>query len=376
MRGGLNARFPARTPSPLEGEGSVFASLDRRLLTNRSPPVAVALSGGGDSLALLRLAATWASRARRPLLALCVDHGLHPEGPAWTRFAAARAAESGAAFQALAWEGAKPQTGRPAAARAARHALIARAARAAGASAILLGHTADDVAETDHMRAGDAPGIGRLREWSPSPAWPEGRGVMLLRPMLGLRRADMRDWLRARGETWIDDPANADPRFARVRARAAIQGGDIDPADPDAAIEGALAALAKAFEDTAEGGLAVSRTVLTAAGGPAARHVLSVAVLCVGGGAIPPRRDGTQRLLARLRDGPPSVSTLCGARIAATEEAVRLSREAGDTRRRPRPDRDGVVDGRFLSTDAGARYLVANRFRAACFLTPREIFAP
>ena len=67
--------------------------------------------------------------------------------------------------------------------------------------------------------------LGRLREWSPSPVWPEGREVFLLRPLLDTRRAVIRAWLTARGERWIDDPANADPAQTRARARLAIGGG-------------------------------------------------------------------------------------------------------------------------------------------------------
>ncbi|MFX8820989.1 ATP-binding protein, partial [Acinetobacter baumannii] len=69
-----------------------------------------------------------------------------------------------------------------------------------------MAHTADDVAESAMMRAGDAPGLGHLREWSPSPAWPEGRGVFLLRPLLEVRREALRAWLRDHAIAWFDDP--------------------------------------------------------------------------------------------------------------------------------------------------------------------------
>src|SRR5690606_9178284 len=89
-----------------------------------------------------------------------------------------------------------------------------------GARVILFAHTADDVAEGDRMRA-EGSTLGRLRDWSPSPAWPEGRGLMLLRPMLDVSRSELRDWLRGQGADWIDDPANEDLRYARARARVA-----------------------------------------------------------------------------------------------------------------------------------------------------------
>src|SRR5262249_47542723 len=125
--------------------------------------------------------------------------------------------------------GAKPSTGLPAAARAARHGLLADAARALGAQVLLMAHTADDVAEARAMRAAGAT-TPEPREWAPSPAWPPGRGSFLLRPLLGVGPAAIRDWLRARGEPWTEDRANADPRYARARVRQA----GVAPVEPAA----------------------------------------------------------------------------------------------------------------------------------------------
>ena len=72
----------------------------RRLLRDDPAPIVVALSGGGDSVALLQLTCAWARVAGRPVLAVTVDHRLHPESGAWTRFAGDAAAREGAAFRA------------------------------------------------------------------------------------------------------------------------------------------------------------------------------------------------------------------------------------------------------------------------------------
>jgi tRNA(Ile)-lysidine synthase len=347
---------------PLPGAAGVAAAFAHRLSASSPAPVAVALSGGGDSVALLRLAAWWTRAHARPLLALTVDHGLNPDSAAWTAFAAARAAESGAAFKALAWEGTKPASGLPAAARAARHALLAQAARRAGATVVLLGHTADDVLESERMGAGEARGIGRLRAWGPSPAWPQGRGLMLLRPMLGVARADLRSWLSARGDPWLDDPANADLRFARVRARSRPDA----PTRPAGALdEAAVRALAARAQGAEAGALVLPAAVLEAEA-PVAAHLLSVAAVCAGGGTAVPRAAQVERAAQSLCTG--AVTGLAGARLERRGDRLHVSREPGERRRNPRPTLDGVEDGRF---EAG-RSLVLDRFRAACFLVERE----
>src|SRR5690606_37925979 len=113
-------------------------------------------------------------------------------------------ARLGVGHRTLVWSGEKPAAGVPAAARAARHRLIADAARAAGARVVLFGHTADDVAEAAAMRAAGSS-TPSPRAWSPSPVWPDGRGLCVLRPLLELGRAELRRWLAERGADWIED---------------------------------------------------------------------------------------------------------------------------------------------------------------------------
>jgi tRNA(Ile)-lysidine synthase len=336
----------ASAPAISDLEAAVGQILDRRLRPGSSRPLAVALSGGGDSLALALMAAAWAKAAGRALLVLTVDHGLRPESARWTVACVATAARLGAAFQGLAWTGEKPATGLPAAARAARHRLLADAAREAGAQVILLGHTADDVAEARRMRASGAT-TPEPREWSPSPAWPEGRGVFLLRPLLGLTRADLRSWLAAHGETWIEDPANDDLRYARARARRA--GGET--AAPPEAID--VTPLAQAAEPTLEGGLVIARALLRAAHPDAARRFLAAACLSAAGTDRPPGGERVARILEQIAAPAAVTTTLAGARLEADAETVRFLREAGEAARGGlallclAPGETGVWDGRF-----------------------------
>jgi tRNA(Ile)-lysidine synthase len=334
-------------PAHIDLDGAVAEVLDERLERTSPRPLAVALSGGGDSVALLLSVAHWAKGAGRRLIVLTVDHGLQPESRAWTAVCAARAAALGAAFRALTWEGQKPARGVPAAARAARHALLADAAREAGARVILMGHTADDVLEARAMRAAGAT-TPEPRAWGPSPAWPQGRGVFLLRPLLGLRRAEIRDWLSARGEAWIEDPANADLRFARPRARRGLA-LDETPAPPQPA-PNPLAALCGI---DAAGVLGVARDALRLSPRADAKAFLAAACLCASGGSRPPAAARVERLLGELLALGPVAATLAGARIEADADEVRLMREPGEAARgglAPRRIPAGetaVWDGRF-----------------------------
>lgn len=325
------------------------AALDRRLDPALEQPIAVAVSGGGDSLAALIVTKAWADRCGRPVIALYVDHGLQASSGAWGGFVATAARRLGAGFRALAWTGEKPERGLAAAARQARHALIAEAARAAGATAIVLGHTADDIGEAAVMRA-EGSSLGVLSEWRPSPVWPRGRGVFLLRPLLAVRRAAIRQDLRAEGWDWIDDPANDDLRQPRVRARRSVAAA---PAVPQpCANEREAAALARAASIDEWATIRIDRDSLRRASGSAGRRVLAAAMLSAGGGDRPPRRERVDALLARLAGADAFAATLAGAKALAGREVV-IVRDAGESARGGlvrvplEPGRASVWDGRF-----------------------------
>ncbi len=337
MRGGLTAVTASLAP---------LAGIERLNGTDR-PPVAVALSGGGDSLALLLLAKTWADGAGRRLIALTVDHRLQPQSAAWSRFAADRAERLGVPHLDLAWMGEKPASGLPAAARTARHALLADAARSAGARVVLMAHTADDVMEAELMRrmGGSAPSP---RLWSPSPAWPQGRGVFLLRPLLTHRRADLRTLLAGLGEAWIDDPANDDPRYSRTLARRQL--GRCAPTPP---LLGQLPPPAglEAIQEGLGGELTLPRDSLGICPSDR-RRLIGALALCAAGTTRPPAGASLDRIAARIPGGDFSAS-LAGARIEAHGNQVMFCREAGERERgglrsSALPAGESVFDGRFL----------------------------
>lgn len=387
----------AKPPAIAAGlELAVGDILDRRLLSDSPRPVAVALSGGGDSLALTLIAADWARQAARRLLVLTVDHRLRPESAAWAEACGAAAARLAADFRALSWSGDKPAAGLPAAARAARHTLLAEAAREAGARVILMGHTADDVLEAQFMRQAGST-TPDPREWTPSPAWPQGRSVFLLRPMLGVRRSEIRRWLAERGERWIDDPANEDRTYARARARQALTARARPRED---APNASAVALALSCREDAKAGLQIARAALRDAAPDARARFISAACLCAAGTARPPGREKVERLIERLSGETAFTASLAGARVSADAATAIFRREPGEVSRGGlaplslKASETGVWDGRFeivadraldvvalrrtalpVAADGGAlkaRSLVYDRLLAACGAIDRE----
>ncbi|WP_235523943.1 tRNA lysidine(34) synthetase TilS [Sphingomonas sp. Leaf33] len=176
-----------------------------------SGPIAVAVSGGPDSMALLSLA-----HATAPTIAATVDHRLRAASAAEARMVADWCAAAGVPHTTLVPpDGWAPQSIQ-ADARVLRYALLTDWAKTNGATVLLTAHHADDQAETFLMRAGRGSGVtglGGIR------ALRDERGVTLARPLLGWRRAELRAFAEAQGLPFVDDPSNADPRFDRVRMR-------------------------------------------------------------------------------------------------------------------------------------------------------------
>jgi tRNA(Ile)-lysidine synthase len=163
------------------------------------------------------LAAAAEIRAPCAVHVATVDHGLRPESAEEARAVAALSAHFGFPHRTLLWTGTKPARGIPAAARAARYALLTAHASAIGAGILLTGHTRDDQAETVLLRllAGSGPaGLAGMRAERALPG-----GLCLARPFLTIPKADLVAYCEAHGLAFARDPSNHDDRFARPRLR-------------------------------------------------------------------------------------------------------------------------------------------------------------
>jgi tRNA(Ile)-lysidine synthase len=151
------------------------------------------------------------------LIAVTVDHGLRKDAAREARDVKHLARTLGIEHRTLRWTGTKPKTGIPAAAREARYRLLAKAARASGATHVATAHTSDDQAETLLMRLLRGSGVAGL---SAMAAESEREGVRLARPLLEISKAELIATLEAAGIAFADDPTNRDMTFTRPRLRA------------------------------------------------------------------------------------------------------------------------------------------------------------
>lgn len=231
---------------PQQDTEARFASAMARLLPDPPPrQLGLSVSGGSDSTALLHLAANWAESRDIALFALTVDHGLREEAALEAEEVARQCIDLGVAHATLRWSGWGGLGNMQDAARRARRVLTNR--WRGEVTDVLLGHTMDDQAETVLMRLSRGSGVeglsamaeatwalpGRGRDvevgeaLGTAPLQPATRtpGYRVLRPLLGLRRADLRAWLRQRGVMWADDPSNEDDRYERIQVRRLLRSG-------------------------------------------------------------------------------------------------------------------------------------------------------
>lgn len=301
-------------------------------------PIGVAVSGGSDSLALLILAHRWAAGQGRTLHALTVDHGLRPEARAEAEAVGRLCRTLEIEHAILSLEGAAP---RQAALRRGRHAALARTIRDKSGHLLLTGHTADDQAETFLMRARQGSGwygLAGMRPLSLSPVWPEGAGVFIARPILGVRRDRLRSFLTGEGIAWADDPSNDNPAFERVRMRRVLC--------PELAGTGHVLALVDRFQTlrlVEDGALwrwmtahvTVCETgifVASFAGLPPERTARALGILLqiTGGRETPPRGESLSRLAQRVvSEADFSGSTLGGCSLSRRRGQLLVRPEAG-----------------------------------------------
>ena len=303
----------------------------------RKPPdrIGVAVSGGGDSIAALHLMARSAAHFGWTVEAVTVDHGLRPESAAEAEFVAQACARLDLRHDVLHWTHEAIAGNLQDQARRARYALMVAWARGRGIADIMLGHTADDQAETFLMGLAREAGLdgltGMRRRWQEA-------GVEFHRPFLQTTRADLRAYLLRNELGWKEDPSNENDKFTRVKARKvmkALQPMGITVEKLSGTILNLVTARQALIETVAEtagristeraGVVIFDRAVLRRAPQEVIRRLLIAALRWVSGAQYAPRAAAVVRLeiaVYRKRD-----ATLWGCRMRVSDTDVRIVRE-------------------------------------------------
>jgi len=336
--------------------------LDRCLAGGLPGRIGVAVSGGGDSTALLCLMADWSKSSGIAIEAVTIDHNLRDAARAEARMAGETCAALGVPHETRVWAGWDGAGNLQDAARRARQRLIAQWAETRGIERVALGHTQDDQAETLVLRLARGSGVDGL---SAMASRRTAGGLTWLRPLLGWKRAALRQLLRERNVPWADDPSNEDPQFARVRVRKILAeiaplGLDVDALAATAdrlwvareALEIATQNAARQMARVTKTGDVALDTKLFADLPAESRSRLMAHALCwVATAPYPPRRGPLEVLIADVIAG--RRGTLAGCLVASrdrmTTHICREPQAVAHTTAEP----GAVWDGRWVLGHSG-----------------------
>lgn len=341
------------TGAPAPGDHSEWVSSLREAVPEATRRLGLAVSGGGDSMALLQLACEALGDTGVTLHVVTVDHGLRPEAADEIALVAQASDARGLSHDVLNWDGTGCSGNLQDAARRARYDLIAAWAGSKGVDAVALGHTRDDQAETFLMRLGRSPGIDGLSEMDRRFS---RHGVVWVRPLLDRGREELRNYLTSCGVDWADDPSNDDERFLRVRARKALE--TLGPLGIDA---GALSHTAQHLAEQRdaldhfvralvlkhaelEGGDLIVRQYADIKPTSCRRRILAAGLRWIGQTDYPPRATAVTETDAKIRRG--DRHTINGCLVTPTGRDVRIGRELNSVKAlRAAPNT--VWDGRW-----------------------------
>jgi tRNA(Ile)-lysidine synthase len=302
-----------------------------------SPFLAVAVSGGPDSLALAILADRWARERGGEICALTVDHRLRPESGEEIRELGAWLSARGIRHEVLVWAGEKPRTGIQNAARLARYNLLDEWCRANGCLTLLTGHHRGDQIETYLIRRRAHSGPDGLAGMSAVRELPHCR---LLRPLLGIARGRLVALLEAERQPFIRDPSNFDLAFERSRLRHG-SAAPVAEISVSALLDqiGVLGSARRAREHEQNplfarhvalhpaGFAAFDPTALTEMSCETAERLLSAVTTTIGGAPYPPRRERVARLRQVLSAVDKRGHTLGGCRFTVRRDRILVTRE-------------------------------------------------
>lgn len=311
-------------------------------LLDKSNQLALAVSGGSDSVALMVLATQWATQNDRlgDVCVLTVDHALRENSTNEAKQVCQWALALGLKCQILTWQHEGQSSGIQQNARAARYQLMGDWCRENGVAGIITAHNSDDQAETMLMRLARGSGVDGLGGMAEQT---EIFNTIIYRPLLGVSRAKLQNVLKEVDHRWLEDPSNKDEKFERVRVRGAMpaihSSGIENPALNLSAqrlrrARNALDHFAEQFVATSvtvfkTGHCEVDRQAFEVQPDEIALRVLSRLLTWAGGAKIALRLAKVERLYEALTDTAAEKHTLGGAQLAMRKSTMIIGREYG-----------------------------------------------
>ena len=310
-------------------------AMDRLGPFEYEPHIAIAVSGGGDSIALTYFAHEWARANGGQITVLTVDHGLRSDSRSEAERVGGWINALGITHQILNWQGVKPKSRIQAMARNARYRLMDDWCKDNGVLHLLVAHNENDQAETYLMRKEHGSGPDGLAAMSQILELSHCR---LLRPLLAENTQNLRHFLMVQNAKWVEDPSNQNPIFERVRMRLHIKNEKISCLDvaTTAAQFGnsrlrnnrALSALiASGVQLNPLGFAYVNLSVLTNASSDDIMRLFARVLMTVGGRSYAPSRTQLEFLVGKLLNNSASSVTGGGCQVIHKRDGFLVARE-------------------------------------------------
>jgi tRNA(Ile)-lysidine synthase len=316
--------------------------------------IGVAISGGGDSVALLRLLCNWGQERGRKVYAATVNHNLRSEAQAEASFVARLCRDLNVPHRILNWENWDGQGNLQNAARNARKSLLTDWAQELDIATVALGHTRDDQAETFLMRIARGSGVDGLSGIKQI----KGKCPVWVRPLLGIARSDLRRYLIKSKQDWVEDPSNDDDNFERIKIRKAMPelaklGLSVDRlASTAESLQLSRAALENLTQNVVRrccepnrfGTVLIDLKELQSEPLEIQYRVLCYAMAWVNGTHYRPRFSALKMIYRLLRQGKSQTLAGCFIKVIGSKQVI-VMREIANMK--PEPVSQGCFDGRW-----------------------------
>lgn len=203
-----------------EFKNTLLSLLDNKLNALFGGRVAIAVSGGSDSMALLMLMKQYCGEINCDFIAITIDHNLRSESAEEAKEVGKILEKFHIEHKIIKWEGEKPKSNIQETARIARYELLTKYCKDHNINYLFTAHQMNDQAENFLIRAERGSGIYGLAGINNKIIL---NGITVLRPLLKVLKSDLQAYLNQLQIKWVDDPSNYNECFTRVKHRKFLE---------------------------------------------------------------------------------------------------------------------------------------------------------